>query len=318
MTRLKDAHRGQRAVVVFGGPSLIDSGFDFKALRAREFVLFLDTKALTPHFLAAGARPDYFLMLYPEKAKDNALQAFVFRSFLAGRRIRPLLKAQYQSTVDDMTRRFDECFEHRPGKAVHKRLRWKPNVYLDDSPYDLLRRLPGVPVIANRKLLDRYFPSFDRSSGLFLFENDPKPADFSLERYYEVGESDGAVLLPTFKHLLNSAAIGLFPLLRYMGFREVYCLGMDMSMLGTMEYAAPYTFKSMWHYRWFFLRSQRAFNADFRQNRPYYFRPKSEFDDLRALAASPQLRLVRVYDPHPYAAPLEGMASVSTSDLLRM
>ena len=46
-----------------------------------------------------------------------------------------------------------------------------------------------------------------------------------------------------FTGMLNAAAIGLYPLLRYMGFTEVFCLGMDMSMLGTMEYAAPYTEK---------------------------------------------------------------------------
>src|SRR6516164_4204189 len=102
MLRLKNAHRGERAAVIFGGPSLLAHGFDFGRLRDRGFVTFLETKALTPAFLQSGLEPDYFMLAFPEKAKDNTLQHFVFRSFLAERRIDRFLKAEHRVVIDEM------------------------------------------------------------------------------------------------------------------------------------------------------------------------------------------------------------------------
>lgn len=311
MNRLRHAHAGEQAVVVFGGPSLLDTGFDLSSLQDRGLVVFLDTKALTPRLLESGLQPDYYLMLYPEKSKDNTLQNYIFRSFLAGVGIRSLLKRPFQPVFDHMRERFETYFEPwRPQKGPHKRFRWKPDVYLPGSPYDLLGQLPHARIIANESLLARHFPAFGDGARTHVFDLLPDAADFSLNDYYKVVERDDGVFLRTFKGLLNSAAIGLYPLLRYMGFREVYCVGMDMSMLGTMEYAVPYVFKSMWHFRWFFARSQRAFNANYVRNRPFYFRPQSEFDDVRALAAGTSLRIVRVYEPNRYAAPVTGIPTI--------
>ena len=90
MIRLEGVHRGDRALVIFGGPSLVARGFDFGQLRDRGFVTFVESKALTPYLLQNGFVPDYYLMLFPEKSKDNALQHFVYRSLLAGCPIAPL------------------------------------------------------------------------------------------------------------------------------------------------------------------------------------------------------------------------------------
>src|SRR5258708_7764003 len=128
MIRLRNVHRGERALVVFGGPSLIATGFDFGRLRDRGFVTFIETKALTPHFLKAGAPPDYFLMFFPEKAKDNGLQHWVYRSLLTGYRLDWLLKPSVRSVAAEIRTRFDEYFEPwRPHRGVHKRLRWRPD-----------------------------------------------------------------------------------------------------------------------------------------------------------------------------------------------
>jgi hypothetical protein len=315
--RLQAAHRGERALVVFGGPSLIDQGVDFSRLKRKGFVVFLDTKALTPRYLESGVEPDYFLMLFPEKCKDNALQHYVFRSFLAGYNVRPFLKREHQATAAEMKARFDEYFEAwKPEKGAHKRYRWKPDVFLPDSPWDLLPRIPGAKRIVIGSLLRHYFPGSPPGDDTYVVEQLAEPVDFSLQRYFEPVERDGRVWLQTFKGMLNAAAIGLYPLLRYMGFTEVYCLGMDMSMLGTMEYAAPYTFKSMLHFRWFFARTNRVFNSDYRPNRPYYFRPQSEFEDLRALTTGSPLKIVRVYDPNRFAAPVPGVPTVSLREFL--
>ena len=63
IARLKNAYRGQRAAVIMGGTSLVAGQFDFARLGEKGFVTFLESKALTPGFLASGLVPDYYLML---------------------------------------------------------------------------------------------------------------------------------------------------------------------------------------------------------------------------------------------------------------
>lgn len=318
MHRLKDAYGGRRGVVIFGGPSLVADEFDFGWLRGRDFVTFLDTKALTPYFVKFGVEPDYLFMPFPEKGKGNALQDFVFRSFLANVDIRPFLKATYRVVVDDMRAHFAKHFEPwQPEKGPHKRYRWKDNVYLKDSPVDLLKRVPGTRIIANLKLLRAYFSEFAHQDRCYSFQPSPHPEPFSLERYYTLLEEQGTILLRN-SPFLNSAAIAHYRLLSYMGFREVYLLGMDMSMLGTLEYAVPYTFRSMWHFRWFFRRAQRAFNANYRPNRPFYLRPRSEFEDLRMVLNGGPVRFIRVFSGYRYAGQVDGILTISMEEFLRL
>src|ERR1700726_3165647 len=111
MIRLRDAHRGQRALVVCGGPSLVAQDVDLASLAARGFVTFVESKALTPWLLAGGLTPDYYLMLFPEKSKDNALQQFVYRALLAKYDIASMLKSRYRPVAEDMRSHFEDYFE---------------------------------------------------------------------------------------------------------------------------------------------------------------------------------------------------------------
>ena len=94
----------------------------------------------------------------------------------------------------------------------------------------------------------------------------------------------------------------------------MYFLGMDMSMLGSMEYGAPYTFKSMLHFRWYFRRTRHVFNASYRANRPWYLRPRSEFAALESVIDSDRINLVRVFDPYRYTVSTPFMPSISEAD----
>lgn len=310
MHRLKNAHRGDRAVVVAGGPSLIDQNFDFERLRARGFVTFVEGKALTPRLLASGLSPDYYLMLFPEKAKDNALQQFVYRSLLADYRIDPLLRPACRSTAAQMRSRFDEYFEPWQPQRPFKRFRWRPDVFLPDSPYELLARTPHTRVIVNRSLLDRYFPRFAYPERAFYFDNAPGEPAFDAEKYFNPVERDGLLMVRCADTFLNSAAIALYPLLNYMGFTEVYFVGMDMSMLGSLEYAAPYTFTSMAHFWWFFRRTRHVFNSQYRANGWFFRRPQSEFDDLRMLWRESPIAFTRVYQPWRYATRVDAISTI--------
>jgi len=317
MIRLKDAFRGERAVVIFGGPSLIEQHVDFSVLARKDCVVFLEAKALTPRFLEYGVEPDFYLMPFPEKTKDNALQSFVFRALLAGVNIVPLLKERWRPVARDLKQGFDRYYETwRPHKGPHKRYRFRPGAYLPDSPFDLLGKLADVHLIAHRQGVAREFPSYAPGDRLHVFETLEPEGDFTLARYFDTVDQDGAPHLRQFSGQLNSAAIAVYPLLHYMGFKLVYCLGMDMSMVGSMEYAAPYTFWSMMAFRWFFYRTRQTFNADYRPNRPYYYRPASEFADLRRLVQAQQLMIVRVYRPSRYAAAIPDIPTISLDQFL--
>ena len=70
----------------------------------------------------------------------------------------------------------------------------------------------------------------------------------------------------------------------------------------------------MLHYHWFFHKTKHVFNAAYRQNRPWYIRPKSEFDDLKALLDPDKIDLVRVFAPYKYTVPTPFMHSIAESE----
>ena len=127
-----------------------------------------------------------------------------------------------------------------------------------------------------------HFPGLLGSERLHLFDQAQEAEDFDLERYYNPDDSGTRVTLRNVQ-FVNSAAIGLYPLLSYMGFKEVFFFGMDMSMLGSFEYAAPYSFKTMLHFRGYFWRTQHVFNANYVRNPHYYLRPPYEFENIKEL-----------------------------------
>ena len=317
MIRLKEAHRGERALVIFGGPSLLEQGFDFQWLRDCGYVTFLETKALTPGFLATGISPDYYLMLFPEKAKDNTLQHWVYRSLLAKYPIEGLLKPQHRALAEEIRANFNTNFEvWRPHKGPHKNFRWRPDVYLKDSPYALLAERPQARVIVNRQLREHYFPTFAYEDRAYYYDQIPHESAFDLDRYFTPIERDGRLFLRCADTFMNSAAIALYPLLRYMGFAEASFIGMDMSILGSLEYSSLYTFRSMAHFWWFWRRNGRVFNANYKANGWMFKRPQSEFDDLRLLWNEGPMRFTRIYDPWKYASRVEGIRTMSMQEFV--
>lgn len=317
MHRLKNKYQNKRALVIFGGPSLIEQQFDFKKIKSKDYITFLDTKALTPYLLNAGFKPDFYLMPFPEKSKDNGLQQSIYRSFLAQSNIRLLLKKKYHSEYFNLKNNFDNYFESwRPHRGAHKRYKWKKDVYLKDSPFDLLKNIPDAKIIANRSLLKEYFSEFIYNNQIYFFDfMDEGAKSFNFEQYFNPIEKKGEVLFQSV-NFLNSAAIVLYPILHFMGFRDIYFLGMDMTMLGTLEYSAPYIFKSMLHYRWFFYKSKQAFNSAYKVNKPYYYRPQSEFEDSAKIFSYKNIKFKRIYEPSRYGVPFDGIETISIKDFL--
>ncbi len=310
MLRLKNKHAGQRAAVVLGGPSLLALDFDYGRLRSAGFVVVAASKSLSPETVARGLRPDYFLMMFPESCKDNSLQSFVLRSLCAGVDLGPYLKRRWRRVADEIRGDFDGHLENwRPHRGPHKRFRWKPGIHLKDSPLDVLMRHPEIAVVANGSLLEEHFPDLEFPHEVFRYEQSTEPEEFDIERYYTMFERNGTVL-NRHNGMSSSSSIALYPILRFMGFREVYLVDMDLSMIGSVEFAAPFTFKTMWHFKRFYKKTFRVFSSKQTLNDPIWLRPQNDFDDTKALLNYDGMRIVRVVNPHKYVGSLDGIPSM--------
>lgn len=321
MRRLKDQYRGQKGIVILGGPSLVARDYDFSRLEHYQengFVTFLESKALTPRLLHSGFIPDYLLVPFPETIKGNALHFFIFRSFLAQKNTKWLFKPEYQEIYAHMEENFDSYFEfYRPEKAPNKRYIWKKDVLLENSTFDLIQRHPELKIITNRTGVANHFTNTPSRNQIFYFSTDPENHAKGIEEYFNPIELDDELVLRG-NLFLNSSAIAVYPLLNYMGIREVYFLGMDMSMLGTMEYGAPFVFESMRHFYWYFLQTRKTFNADFKMNWPLWRRPESEFDDVKKIFRYPAIRYARIDDQYEFFSKIDGIDHISFQDFDRL
>jgi len=318
MISLKNKYVNQSALFISGGVSVLKNKYNLNDIDKDKYTIFLETKALTPKYLDFNVEPDFYLMNFPEKSKDNNIQHFIYRSFMAQRPIRPFLKPEFQVLYDHMKSNFHDYFETwAPVKGPQKRYRWKDDVYMNGSPYDLLAHFPKCKVIVRSNSLAKEFPNFKYNNPIYEYDVENDPCDFNIDKYYNPID-DGDVLKLHYNTFLNSAAIAIYPLLKYLGFKKVYFLGMDMSNVGSMEFSAPYVFKSMWHFYFYLLLNKRAFNHNYRMNKPFYFRPQSEFEDLKKLFSYDAMEIIRVYDEYKYAAPIDWMQSVSYQDFLRL
>lgn len=316
MKRLKNAYAGRDALVILGGPSIIENRVPLERIDRRRVTVFLESKALTPYFVKANLMPDFYLMFYLEKCKSNAFQHVVFQSFLADIDLTDLIRDEYQDEYRYMKENFGMFFEaFRPDRGVHKRFRYKTDVFLRDSPLELLSRFPETACLALEDNFQSYKESFCRLNPVYICGIRPAAGDFDLQDYYALDESGP---LPRVKDysFLNSSAIALFPVLNFMGFDKVFFLGMDMSMLGSMEYAACYTFKSMAHYRKFFKKARRAFSGNFKENKRPFMRPPHEFAALEKILKYQGMNFVNIYEPFEYSLPVDGIPNISFKEFL--
>ena len=296
---------------------MIARGYDFSKLtryQERGYVVFLESKALTPCLLKSGFRPDYLFMPFPETTKGNALHFFIFRSFLAGKETRNFFQPAFHPIYDHMRNHFEKYFsKFRPQKGLHKRYAWNNDVFLKDSAFDLLQSHPKIPLITNREGLKRQFPSFSLPNECYMFSTDDDQFARTIDEYYTPIEKPDGVYFRS-NNYLNSMAISFYPLIYYMGAKNVIFLGMDMSMLGTMEYSAPFVFKSMSHFYCYLLMTRKAFNANYVFNFPIYLRPKSEFSDTLQLWQFSDMNFLRVNDPYRYFAKFKRLGHIHFPD----
>ncbi|MBF0355144.1 MAG: hypothetical protein HQL43_07915 [Alphaproteobacteria bacterium] len=352
MQRLEGFHKGDRALVFMGGPSVLKKRVDISRLAGKGFTVFLESKALTERFLDWGLPVDYYLMFYPDKAKSNSFQMVVLQALLSKLDLKPLVHPERHAQIDYMLSHLDSYLSPGKQNITHKRLMWNADVFLPGSPFELLPKLQQARLIAYQPALKTAVSKQIFEQEMHTFDTDESPGDLSLEGYYKPLIKDGRLVLQS-SRLTNSAAIALYPLLKFMGFSKVYFLGSDMSMLGTMEHAAPFTFLSMSDYRQFFDRARRAFGTHFPSSdrrdaledlqsrflsgdvltlfspqgrdsflallsgQANYRRPRSELRMAkRLLMAAQGIEFVNVFEPYSYALPTEGVRNISFEQML--
>lgn len=352
MIPLIGRHKGQRALVVMGGPSVLANRYDLSRLQGREFVVFLESKALTPWFLGQGLKADYYLMFYPEKSKSNSLQDVIFRSLVAGIDLSSLLRPEFLPEVDYMKRNFDTYFYRTNGRMPHKFFRWLPDVFLPGSPFSLLDQLPDASLISFRNVYDQFVREQTFRQPVHFYNVNSVSDPFDPGRYFNPTVDERGVTIDDFG-FSNSAAIALFPILKLMGFQDVYFLGMDMSMLGSLEFSSYFTFQSLEHFRSYYERARKMFDGIFpkteRANilielrrrfadplandllsvdtldflwryvtaaKADFIRPRREFHCLQEVLASGDMRFTNVYQPLPIAKPVPGARNISFDRLL--
>lgn len=315
MHRLKQKYGDKSAVIIMGGPSIIENGYDLSRIDRGKHTVFLESKALTPLFLKYGLSPDYYLMFFPQKCQTNAFQQIVYQSFLADVDLEKLLNPEYLAEYSYLKDHFAEYFEiWNPKKGPHKKFRLKSGIELKNSPFELIDKFPDMGIITRYMEKDE-FGIGNLPNEKYYFDETQANTEYSQERYFNPEEKEGKVILNNYNHM-NSAAIALFPILAYMGFANVYLIGMDMSMLGSMEYSALYCFKSMRHFKKFFKKARQVYNAKFIPNKRYFLRPLYEFEDFSKILCYDRIKFKNIYEQFEYAAPIEGIENITFKEFV--
>ena len=267
MIELKNKYRNKNAIIIFGGPSILENNYDLSLLSNND-IIFLESKALTPKFMEFGIKPDYYFAPYPEKTRTNTLQHIFMQAISCGFELNKSLKKAYVDEWKEFKDRFGEYADIWRIEYPHKRYRIKKDVVLENSPLSLLENFPNMGFItydvhydwAGMSELELPNPIFKFSHVKNLTDNEDKTYDF--DEYFNPKIVNDKLIISNMG-LVNSSAISLYPILNFMGFDKVFFIGMDMSMLGSFEFSPFYTFKSMNHFGKFFNSSRSTFSHTF-------------------------------------------------------
>ncbi len=300
MKILKNKYTEKSAIIIFGGSSCDDYIKKINNIDKKKYVVFLEAKSLTPKIIKYKIEFDYLLATFPGKLKDNSFQNLIFKSFLSNSSIKFYLKPKFHKDVDYMINNFQHIIEDfRPQKGIHKKYKYKKNIYLKDSPLDLLIKTKNKKIITNFELFYQEFEKINLNHDFYYIKHNDHSNIFDIDKYFNpVIENN--ILNISYSPFLNSAAINFYPIIRYMGIKKIYLLGMDMNLLGNLQYSANYYFKNDFMLNLFFLRNRKAFNANFKINFPFYLRPKSELKDLKQIVNNKYIEFIRVTNETKY------------------
>jgi hypothetical protein len=352
---LKNSYTGQEAVVIFGGASIINNKYDLSLL-SKNSIIFLESKALTPHFKSFGIEPNYYFLPYPEKSRTNSLQHVFIQSISSGYKLEKSLKNKYLKSWIEFKDRFHEYADIWRLEYPHKKYRIKGGVALKNSPISLIEGFPNMGIITYEKAYNNDgFSLMNFSNKVYKYTHSNKVTQ-NIEKYLNPKIIDEKLTINSMG-FINSAAISMYPILEYMGFKKVILIGMDMSMLGSMEFSAPYTFKSMEHYGKFFNASRQTFSHKFPRGLYkgllrlsysffkdlYHFnvkkifsrekysnfykdifglsgkfmRERDQLKDVEIIFKNSKMEFINIYEPFEFSQKIPGIKNISYKEYLR-
>jgi hypothetical protein len=355
MIKLNNKYNNKNAVIIFGGPSILENNYDLSLISTKDNIIFLQSNALTPRFLEYGIEPDYYFMPYPEKIRTNSLQWLFLQAISCGFELKKHLKKEYINEWIKFKDRFGDYADIWRIEYPHKRYRIKRNVVLDNSPLSLVDKFPNMGLITYDMAYDAdRISEINLPNEVFKYTHSDEVGD-DVEAYFDPLMRNGMLTIANMG-FVNSAAISLYPILKYMGFNKVTLVGMDMSMLGSMEFSASYTFRSMKHYRAFFNTCRRGFSYTFplglfkgfldfgranfndlrslnlksffssnKYSKLYnnvfglsgkFMRETKQISDAQEIFISSGIEFTNVYEPFEFSKPIPGIKNISFEDFL--
>lgn len=276
----KNQYSDKDAIVLLGGTSIKSYIAKLKNINKSKFVIFAESKCISKKLLDNGINPDYFICPFSIKLKDNYFQNFIFRSLLKGINIKKFIEKKYYDEVDYIKNNFDFFYKKwRPERGLHKKFIFKKNLFLKKSPYDNLKFFPEAKIIIDQNDFDQNFEKFEYDNEKIIIQFNNNTQYFDQNKYYNVQKINGVLNFED-TSFLNSQSICHFPLMKYLGFKKVFFLGMDMNFFGSFEYDFREIFKSKLHLSVFIFLVRKTLNGNFKMNYPIYLRPKDEFLNL--------------------------------------
>ena len=296
---IKNNYLGKDAIVILGGTSINFYLEKLRDINKKKFIIFVETKCISKKLYDNKIDPDYIICPFSVKLKDNYFQNFVYRSFMRKIDIKKFIKIDYHKEVDYLKFNFEKFYETwRPQKGLNKRLKYKKDIFLNNSPYENLHLFPKSKIIINQKDYFNNFSEFKFNNQIIKIDFKTNNKEFNIEDYYNVEFENGTLWLRD-TNFLNSQAICHFPILQYLGFKKIYFLGMDMNFLGSYEFDFREIFISKYHLYLFLFTIRKTLNGNFRMNFPIYLRPKDEFENLSNIIPD-QNNLFRVVNFNNY------------------
>ena len=278
----KNFYSEKNAIVFLGGTSIARYLNKLGNINKDKNVIFIESKLISEVLIKNNLDPDYIICPFPDKLKDNYLQNIIFRSLKAKVNIKFFIKKEFFDEVDYIKDNFDKFFEEwKPNRGIHKRIKYKKNIYLKNSPYENLKYFPNSKIFTNIALFNKEFETFKYKNEIINLNFVDGLKNFDKE-YFKVNYENNTINI--FKtNFLNSQTICNFPLLNFFGFKKIFFLGLDMDFFGSYEYRYLDIFRSKFHFYSFLFLIRKTLNGNFKMNFPIYLRPKEEFFDLNKI-----------------------------------
>ena len=230
------------ACLIFGGVSLLFDDFDFAKLSRSTMTLFIEPRALTPLMSKVITRQSYVLAPFAEKLLISGAQNYFLAAKSAQYDLTKELNPSFLESLSRFNSSFDQFFEPGKRSVEHKKFRLKPNVFLNDSPFDLIKANDQFSVITFDDQLNMLpSGSFDELiDRIMILDRKDRTNRMDRLEVAQLGQCS-AVSIPS----CNSAVNSLWDLIFSMGYDRIFLIGFDMSLMGQMEYGGQNIFKEL-------------------------------------------------------------------------